>query len=605
MKKVMSIVLALAMVVSCVAMVQLVSFAAAEDGSFKYDFENDANVDAIFGTYGGRKEVVTAETGKVHSGNKAIKFSGGDADYQGIKINPAIMKTVTNGKAGVYRFSAWYYFETVPADVKSVGLNSRVSWGGAAAAEAGKNFYQSEQLPIKEGGWKKYTFYLNLNQNWVDDSEIDLCLSESAGRTVYYVDDIELTRFEPVENAKGVEYTVTDFNDSQMGPVIMDTSFSTDLSYLAAKAVDGVVTLRFRIYNTGDVTLGFEASAQVGWSYLGLDGGCDLKKEFVEPNTCKDVSFSFNVDADGKVTKESDGTKVDMTNATLRVNFYNKDGGVGVDSENAKFVVQPLDEDNINALRNIKGIAVDFVGVAELPDMTPATPTPDGGEETPTPGEEATPTPKPITGFTAKLIADVTDAGSGQWFITDYNVVSDSDVSGGKLTLRIPVKNIGNQDIRVRFELQAVHKKGNGDAVWAGPVSMPYVDIPAGETVEIEYTADVNNGKITVDAYDNSADYNLTDFFARIDIKNKDDGDLFEKGMAFTIYVNENMAKQFMELREGNNKGSFYECEYAYDAPSTSKPTVSGDVLPIAFIAITVIAAVALIVVSKKKRMTE
>ena len=218
---------------------------------------------------------------------------------------------------------------------------------------------------------------------------------------------------------------------------------------------------------------------------------------------------------------------------------------------------------------------------------------------TPTPGEEATPTPTPqaATGFTAELVNDVTEGGQGQWFKTNTGVFSAADVANNKLTVKFPVKNTGNQDIKVRLELQTIHKKGDGNPVWAGPSEGAYVDIPAGETVDLEYSADVKNGKISVTAYDNTVEYDVSEFFARIDIKNADGGDTFDKGMAFTAFTGKKLADAFFEMKDENRKGEFYKVELTY-----ANPAESGDLLPVAFIAVAVVATAALVVVSRKRK---
>ena len=422
----------------------------------------------------------------------------------------------------------------------------------------------------------------------------DLYALDSSKPVTAKVDNYKVT-VKTVEKPIGYEYTITQTSDAWNGYFIYNSAWNSDLSFLKSEIKDGKVTLDYTVYNMSDVDIQIKPLVQVNWKFL-MNG--DKRSEplyKIEPKTSKKISFTFDMTADGKATNE-DGVAVDLTGATLRFDYLDGEGNSGVLPVGTKFAIIPDNEKLVEYMSILSGVTVEGTSISEAPVL----PTP-GEDETPTPGEDATPTPTPqvATGFTAELLKDVTELekGQGQWFKTNSGVFSASDVANNKLTVKFPVKNTGNQDIKVRLELQTIHEKGDGNPVWAGPSQGVYVDIPAGETVDLEYSADVKNGKISVTAYDNTVEYDVSAFFARIDIKNAEGGDTFDKGMAFTAFTGKKLTDAFFEMKDENKKGEFYKVELTY-----ANPAEGGDLLPVAFIAVAVVATAALVVVSRKKR---
>lgn len=232
---------------------------------------------------------------------------------------------------------------------------------------------------------------------------------------------------------------------------------------------------------------------------------------------------------------------------------------------------------------------VDEVTIEKLAEETP-TPGVEEGDATPTPGGEATPTPKVATGFNVTFNED---SNTDHYIISAAGVLSSSEVKNGKLTRKFTVQNNGEEDVNVKVEFQVLHKKADGTGTWAGPHAGEFVTIPAGENAVIEYTMDVNaDGTVTVENSGATANYDISKFFIRF---NLNQGELPE-GTSVTFFCDEATAKAFTEKVQMAAK------DKATLSLTYASPKDSGDMIPVAFVAIAVLASAALIVVSRKKR---
>ena len=599
MKKLLSVLLVLAMVVSCVAVMQMTTFAASEETVFEVNFDDkNTEPDLYVGSAPTYSKTVTDDAAH---GN-VLEFQIGDARHWvspcwdfGLKIKEFADKN--SGKDICLTVSADVKLD----NAKSVTIRFRNNHGNDKIL----GVYDMKRLydNVENGKWitlnGSYTIMAADIAKLTSNTDIgtsldDLYALDSSKPVTAKVDNYKVT-VKTVEKPIGYEYTIIQTSDAWNGYFIYNSAWNSDLSFLKSEIKDGKVTLDYTVYNMSDVDIQIKPLVQVGWKFL-MNG--DKRSEplyNIEAKTSKKISFVFDMAADGKATNE-DGVAIDLTSATLRFDYLDGEGNLGVLPVGTKFAIIPDNEKLVEYMSVLSGVTVEGTSISEAPVL----PTP-GEDETPTPGEEATPTPIPqaATGFTAELLKDVTELekGQGQWFKTNPGVFSAADVANNKLTVKFPVKNTGNQDIKVRLELQTIHKKGDGNPVWAGPSAGAYVDIPEGETVDLEYSADVKNGKISVTAYDNTAEYDVSAFFARIDIKNAEGGDTFDKGMAFTAFTGKKLADAFFEMKDENGKGEFYKVELTY-----ANPAEGGDLLPVAFIAVAVVATAALVVVSRKKR---
>ena len=224
---------------------------------------------------------------------------------------------------------------------------------------------------------------------------------------------------------------------------------------------------------------------------------------------------------------------------------------------------------------------VDEVTIEKLPDATPGE---DGGEATPTPEV------KVARGFTVTYNEDT----NGDHFINSKTgVLSPSEIKNGKITRKFIVKNNGKEDVQVRVKFEVTHTKSDNTQTWVGPSDGQYVDLPAGKQTEIGYTMDVDdNGKVTINAGGVKTDYDVSDFFIRLNLTQG----VLPAGTSVTFYCDEDTAKAFTDTPQVNF-GNKAVIELTYASPANG-----GDLLPVAFIAMAVVATVALVVVSRKRK---
>lgn len=282
------------------------------DGLFEYGFEDVLYSNIYFGTkYGGTKEIVTNETGQVHSGTYAMKFSGGTAAYSGLTLLGEALYDVVNHKAGTYEISAWYYFEKAPTDGKTkVSVNSRINSGASY-----NNGVETADNEIKEGEWRKHTFFINLTQDFVDNSTIDVTLSEGAGNgSIYYIDDIKIERF---ISPTGLTVTYDEEADGWHYFTSPDGIFNVN------DAENGIITKKFVIKNNGANSVNVRVEFQVSVSNKGwVSTNGSGKVVSVAPNEEAVTSYSLPIDKDGNFTL--DGTKYSVSSAFVRIDY---DGG--------------------------------------------------------------------------------------------------------------------------------------------------------------------------------------------------------------------------------------------------------------------------------------
>lgn len=224
---------------------------------------------------------------------------------------------------------------------------------------------------------------------------------------------------------------------------------------------------------------------------------------------------------------------------------------------------------------------VDEVTIEKLPDATPGE---DSGEATPTPEVKV-----------AKGI-QVTyneDTKGDHYIISKTGVLSASEIKNGKITRKFLVKNNGEEDVQVTVKFEVTHTKADNTPTWTGPKDNAMVTVPAGKQVEIEYTMDVNaDGTVTIDNGGKKTDYDISKFFIRFNLTT---GDL-PAGTSVTFYCDDATAKAFTEnVQMAHMDKATLVLTYA-------DPANGGDLLPVAFIAMAVVATVALVVVSRKRK---
>ncbi len=183
---------------------------------------------------------------------------------------------------------------------------------------------------------------------------------------------------------------------------------------------------------------------------------------------------------------------------------------------------------------------------------------------------------------------------SGEAFFCSANAtgfITDADVKNGKVAKDITIYNTGSEDIQVWFSASVLHK-GNPNS-WEAIKNTEKTVIPAGKSLLIHYECDA---KVTINTKGLEAEYTYDQFFPRLDVSNKDGGAL----KAGTEFIISGIGVAYLEKLDTNAK-DFVTRSLVYELP-TSGGSNNGDVLPIALLAVTVIASAVLIVVAKKKK---
>ena len=612
MKKLLSVLLVLAMAVSCIAVVQMTTLAASEETLVNTDFE-DSNVKIDVFQCEANKDVTYVNDGAPHNG--VIKFAPASNWRTPMWNLGSKLKAIADKNPGKV------ITVNISFDLKAVKDGSAIRAIIRNKAEGTTHLLTSE-ITVNTS-WKTVSGSFDfVAANFTDENDYNFMFDSLTNNTDgFFMDNLEIVA------AIGTRETVN--GNAENGTMGWDTF--REISGSTIEQVEGGANgtahaIKFSVgngnqwasiaFNMGPSIIKDEVNGYCG-------GGADTYKLTFWAKAAQGKGGKFNVLLNSQFHKnDKDAVKKALTDEQYKEiediasATYIICSAITMTDEWQKFEVEiPVSENYLKLMSKLYSfgkkdaykLILRLDGTLDGGAFTESTfeyyvdevTIVSASAATPTPGDEATPTPTPqaATGFTAELVNDVTEGGQGQWFKTNTGVFSAADVANNKLTVKFPVKNTGNQDIKVRLELQTIHKKGDGNPVWAGPSEGAYVDIPAGETVDLEYSADVKNGKISVTAYDNTVEYDVSEFFARIDIKNADGGDTFDKGMAFTAFTGKKLADAFFEMKDENRKGEFYKVELTY-----ANPAESGDLLPVAFIAVAVVATAALVVVSRKKR---
>lgn len=178
---------------------------------------------------------------------------------------------------------------------------------------------------------------------------------------------------------------------------------------------------------------------------------------------------------------------------------------------------------------------------------------------------------------------------SGTVFLTsstgEGGVASAKDVKDGTLTKTVVVKN--NSETALMFEF---YLEGLVNEQWQHPTGCERITVEAGETETLTYECDSEDGNVTIDGEDVA----LGSLFFRFNIYGEEDP--IEKGTSFTIYCSEAEAEKLLK----GAAGASLTKEGVYDKVSVSVGT--GDMLPVAFIALIVISSVALVITVKKRK---
>ena len=598
MKKVLSILLAVAMVISCIS---IVSFAEnttkgveiSGNGTYGHMRTTDIGagvqkaVDAVAGGNGrGYITVYAHNTGDKNVGLGVYMQN----DWATISNTSSVSTTMAPGESA--RFVIWF-------NVKNGKLMN-----GTAEQDMKKLTLRTDVLDFNSAQGAKFVI-------WSPDISTDLFKKmDSTGRTVTEVEAPALNiPDKKVVNGDAENGKTGWANFAAAGGSVEQVEGGANGTAHAMKFVPG---------NANEyASIGFNLGAAIindkDNSYVGGGAGKYKVTFYAKANTGKGGDFRFVLNS--QYHSDATALKKDLTEAQyaalgdLAGNTYiNVSPGFKMTDEWQKFeiefevsekflaLVQKLYElgftnayDLILRLDGAGGAYatqrfdyyVDEVTIEKLPDATPGE---DSGEETPKPEV------KVARGFTVTYNEDT----NGDHFINSKTgVLSPSEIKNGKITRKFIVKNNGKEDVQVRVKFEVTHTKSDNTQTWVGPSDGQYVDLPAGKQTEIGYTMDVDdNGKVTINAGGVKTDYDVSDFFIRLNLTQG----VLPAGTSVTFYCDEDTVKAFTDTPQVNF-GNKAVIELTYASPANG-----GDLLPVAFIAMAVVATVALVVVSRKRK---
>ena len=597
MKKFLSILLAVAMVVSCISIVSFAEDAAKGveiSGEGKYAHMRTTGigtdvqkaVSAVAGGNGNGKITVYAH----NTGDKVVVLSVYfQDDWSTLAGSSSSKTTIAPGESA--KFVVWF-------TVKDGKLMN-----GSAEQDMGKLTLRTDVANFKDAQGAKYVI-------WSPDISTELFKNMNAtGRTVTEADI-------PALNIPDIKVVNGDAENGTIGWASFSAASGTvEQVQGGANGTDHAMKFVPSGNNKYD-SIGFDLGAAIisdkENSYVGGGAGTYRIKFWAKAAEGKGGKFNFVLNSQYHTDDRS--LKRDLTAEQyesikdVSANTYINCTGITLDDKWQEFEIDVEVSEKfltlINKLYNM-GFAnvyslilrldgsggafekaqfdylVDEVTIERLPDPTPGE---DGGEETPKPEV------KVARGFTVTYNEDT----DGDHFINSKTgVLSPSEIKNGKITRKFIVKNNGKEDVQVRVKFEVTHTKSDNTQTWVGPSDSQYVDLPAGKQTEIGYTMDVDdNGKVTINAGGVKTDYDVSDFFIRLNLTQG----VLPAGTSVTFYCDEATAKAFTDTPQVNF-GNKAVIELTYASPANG-----GDLLPVAFIVIAIAASAALVVITKKRR---
>lgn len=330
---------------------------------------------------------------------------------------------------------------------------------------------------------------------------------------------------------------------------------------------NGTITNKYVIYNTGETELTINAVYNNQSGENATVAGAVAADVLIAPGGYKELEISVKFVNGVAVIDESDNFT--STLAQLRVRFNYKFSAA--QKGNSFIIASATDDENdyiIKTYVNDAKYVKTLLTKEQLPKI------------------EAAKVPTGVT-LTTSEEAD----GSGKlYFTTATGLVTDADVEDGVAVKTFKIKNNGDAAIEVKLDLQAL-----AGGSWKSPSgsTAQYYTIEPGKTVEVECEVDCENGNVIIA----DEEISISKLFGKFSVKGED-GTL-PAGSSFTIYYAESEAACFTDLiNEKNTAHEYWTQETVFTAAGAN----TGDVLPVALMATVAFAAIALVVVSKKRK---
>ena len=260
MRKVLGILLALALTVGAFAGLTLLSVSAASrsalvNGEYLFeDFEGNS-ADYFNKPLGGDIALAKkADGAPTYAGSDySLKFSGGTGAWVTPGISSANVKAVVNNQPGTYVLSAWVYFETLPTD-GSTGM--KAVWRNAST----NSTFTCGSKTIEQGKWMFVSFMTTLNETWAQDDALYVMFDGIGKGSVFYLDNVTLAKVDDT-------FVATWYYNNAGAAFIGSGGFTGE----NIPAEDNKVSFTFYNLNDIDVTAQIELRAS-DWSTKTVSG---------------------------------------------------------------------------------------------------------------------------------------------------------------------------------------------------------------------------------------------------------------------------------------------------------------------------------------------
>ena len=614
MKKLLSVLLVLAMVVSCIAVVQMTSFAASEETIVDENFENfDASSKpGLYQNLWGETVTVVDEGG---SHNKVMKFTSVQAwRAPSWNIGAKAQEIYNNRKNASDTVTLRISF-----DIKAVKAGSQFR-----ATMREKNTGNTGVVGVVENvgtEWKtfSYIYEYTTDKSKYNNFTIDNLNNSNDG---YFIDNLKIVAVTGAKetvngNVENGSIGWSVFSQAGGATSVVEGGANNTAHAIKFKPAQATQWGNFSsvAFSVGATIINDAANGYAG------KGANKYKMSFYAKAADASKGGAFNIYINSQCHMNK-GAKVGELE--VKENTYQYIGEYTMTGEWTKFEKEfEISASFLETLKDLynagKTNAYDLIlrvcgnGKAfkeatfeylidevTIEPVEDATPTP-GDAATPTPGEDAapTPTPKRATGVKVTFNDDVTFADpTAMFFNTNTNggVTSAADIKNNQITKTFKIKNHGEETIGVVVRLQATVKKSDGNPTWAGnPDKNDMVEIEPGKVGTVTITVPVKDGKVTI----LEQEVPVEKLFARFDVTGEGGACELPKGTSFTIFCDEEVADTLTKSWVSNSDKLTRELSYeSLDSNSSS----NGDVLPVAFITIAVVAAAVLVVVTRKRK---
>ena len=615
MKKLLSVLLVLAMVVSCIAVVQMTTLAASEETLVNTDFE-DSNVKIDVFQCEANTDVTYVNDGAPHNG--VIKFA------PALNWRTPMWNLGSKLKAIADKNPGKVITVNISLDLKAVKDGSTIRAIIRNKAEQTTHWLTS--VLTVNTSWKTVSGSFDfIAANFTDENDYNFMFDYLTNNTDgFFMDNLKIVA--------GIGTRETVNGNAENGTMGWDTF--REVSGSAIEQVEGGANgtahaIKFSVgngnkwasiaFNIGPAIIKDEANAYYG-------GGADTYKLTFWAKAAQGKGGKFNVLLNSQFHRQDkDSVKKSLTDEQYKEiediasGTYIICSAITMTDEWQKFEVEiPVSENYLKLMSKLysfgKTDAYELIlrldGTLEGGAFTGSTfdyyvdevTIVSASAATPTPGEDAapTPTPKRATGVKVTFNDDVTFADPTEMFFnTDTNggVTSAADIKNNQITKTFKIKNHGEETIGVVVRLQATVKKSDGVTdTWAGnPDTNDIVEIEPGKVGTVTITVPVKDGKVTILEHE----VPVEKLFARFDVTGEGGVCELPKGTSFTIFCDEQVADALTKSWISNSDKITRELSYeSLDSNSSS----NGDLLPVAFIAVAVVATAALVVVSRKRK---